>query len=66
MGKICEWMNAGKWQKPLSIGIVVAVVVVIIALIWSLFRFARLSAKITSTIIFVLIGGGLGTAIGFL
>ena len=59
-------MNAGKWQKPLSIGIVVVVVVVIIALIWSLFRFARPSAKITSTIIFVLIGCGLGTAIGFL
>ena len=66
MGKICEWMNKGKWQKPVSIGIVVVVVIVIISLIWALMVFARPSTKIISTILAIIIGGGLSTAIAFL
>lgn len=66
MGKICEFFNKGKWQKPVFMAVVVAIILLIIGLTWYFGKFASLGYKLSTAIILGLFGAGVSVTIYYL
>lgn len=66
MGKICEFANSGKWQKPVLMTVVVVIILMIIGLTWYFGKFTTLGYKMSTTIILGLFGAGIGAAVYYL